>query len=183
MRRAGVGRLLAMVLAGALWGAQAATPGGEAPASVEAVIDLAPGYEKRSSLGIFPPTEVVSAEARRALGIKEVPEEALPPGLFIETRRGPDGAFVTQFGDDLFLTQRTREDSREPWTLRVPHGARGTLRVVAAALGESAVGLGVERPGEFARLEWTDGPWRLVLFDVSGGWGLDRLVELARAVR
>lgn len=170
----------AVVLGLLSWGLLPAAAGSPA-AGVEAVIDLSPPKEGRSSLGIFPPTEPVPEERLRSLGVRRVAPGALPSGLWVETRRAPDGAYITQYGEDLFLTQRSLAARPVPWTLLVPEAAQGKLRVAAFLIrGEPA--LGIERPGEFSRLEWTEGRFRYIFFDVSGAWGIERLAELARGL-
>lgn len=148
------------------------------PAPIEARIELGPLREQRSPLGVFPPTEVIDEERRQALGVRRVSPAALPPGLLVETRLAPDGAYITQIGDVLFLTQRELTARPGAWTLRVPPATQGALRVTAATV-EGWAALGIERPGEFARLEWTDGRHSFVFFDMSGAWGINRLIELA----
>ena len=173
--------ILAVAALSSLFGLQAAPVPGAQAGFVEAVLDFSHQRDRRPSLGIFPPTEVVAPERLSALGVKRVRQGLLPEGLFVETRRAPDGAYVTQYGDDLFLTQRLLAARSSRWTLLVPQGTAGTIRVGAARVGE-ATALGVERAGEFARLEWTDGEWSYVFFDVSGAWGIERLLELARSL-
>lgn len=148
----------------------------------EAVIDLAPSDPWQSPLGLFPPTEWIEPERFRFLGVKQIDRSLLGDEWPIETRRTPDGAYLTQIGEALFLTQRPRFSSPAAWTLRVPPGTAGRLRVVAVAI-DGRIGLGVERAGDFARLAWDDGDWSFVLFDVGCKWGIERLVPLAASVR
>lgn len=148
----------------------------------EAVIDIAPGGEWSSPLGQFPPTERIESDALRALGVKVVDPSLLDGVPMVETRRTPEGAYITQFGDALFLTQRPLETAPGRWTLRVPPDVRGSVRVVAVSIG-GRVGLGVERPGDFARLSWSDEQWSYVFFDVGRRWGIERLVTLAESLR
>lgn len=148
----------------------------------EAVIDLTPKDDWRSPLGLFPPTEVIDQAQLSRLGVKMIDPAALDAALPIETRRTPDGSYITQIGEALFLTQRLRTSSTSTWTLRAPPGAEGTLRVVAVPIA-GRTGLGIERPGDFARLAWSDGRWSYVFFDIGNEWGIERLVSLAESLR
>lgn len=148
----------------------------------EAIIDLAPADEWHSPLGLFPPTEMIDPAQFSSLGVKIVDPTLLGDGTTIETRRTPDGAYMTQIGEALFLTQRPRSSASPSWTLRVPPGTKGSLRVVAISIA-GHIGLGVERPGDFTRLAWSDGRWSYVFFDIGHEWGIERLVALAESLR
>src|SRR5690606_12416347 len=189
-------RLVALLVGLVLLGVVASIAGGcsKAPADngvassrssrpvQEAVIDLSSAGHEQSHLGPFPPTEVVSPERFRSMGVKAIDRSLVGDGVFVETRRTPDGSFITQIGDALFLSQRASESSPSVWTLRVPPDREGQIRVVAVSIN-GRPGLGIERDGDFARLAWDDGDWRFVLFDVGDRWGVDRLVQLAESLR
>lgn len=180
MRRAAGWLLLVAALGAALVLLRHSDP--RAQPVLEATIEF--GYPRergQSLLGIFPPTHVVDPANWAKLGIR-VPRR-LPPELVgapIEVRAGVAGAYLITIGESLFLTQRPVDD-RPHWRLQVPSGQRGAIRALATTVG-GQVALGLESPGHFARLTWSDGRWNYVLF-TPGVYDLETLRWVGASLR
>lgn len=147
-------------------------------------ITLQLGTDRRlppSMWGIFPPSHVVAPKNWAELGIR-VPQY-LPPHLdrsAIEVRSGPRGAYLVTVGDEFFLTHRPVDDKSD-WTLFVPHDWTGPLHIVSRMI-DTRVALGIESPGEFARITWSDGRWNYVLFSPVGH-SLETLFTIGDSLR
>ncbi len=190
-------RLVALLVGLVLLGVVASIAGGcsKAPADngvassrssrpvQEAVIDLSPAGHEQSHLGPFPPTEVVSPERFRSMGVKAIDRSLVGDGVFVETRRTPDGSFITQIGDALFSF--SEGERKLPGRLDPARAAR--CRGTDPGRG----GFDQRAPGTRNRTRWgtspgspgMNGDWRFVLFDVGDRWGVDRLVQLAESLR
>lgn len=149
-------------------------------AQVRGIIDLSPTPPEQSPFGTFPPTEIVDHAQARRQGVKLPTVEI--DGWAIEIRKTPDGVFVTQLGERIFLTQMPIQADGSPWRLRVPQGARGEIHVASATV-HSMPALGVSRPGEFTRLSWHDENFHYILVDFGGRWDLDEAIKIARSLK
>lgn len=134
-----------------------------------------------SMWGVFPPSHVVAKNNWSELGIR-VPQR-LPDYLQdepIEVRSGPRGTFLVTIGDDIFLTHRPIDDKSD-WTLYVPKDATGSIHIVSGMI-DTRVALGIESPGQFSRITWSDGRWHYVLFSPVGH-SLETLFAIAASLR
>lgn len=125
------------------------------------------GRRQPSMLGVFPPSHVVDQKNWSELGIR-VPKW-LPQYLQeapIEVRSGPRGSYLVSIGQELYLTHRPVTEASE-WTLYIPKESQGPLHI-ASTLIDTRAALGIERPGEFARVTWQDGRWHYTLFSPVG---------------
>lgn len=147
-------------------------------------ITLQLGNDQRrppSMWGLFPPSHTVAQKNWSELGIR-VPQY-VPPHLqdaMIEVRSGPRGAYLVAIGDEIFLTHRPIDD-KTPWTLYVPEDTKGPIHIVSTLIDTRAA-LGIERPGEFARVTWSDGRWHYVLFSPVGHT-LETLFSVGQSLR
>lgn len=139
------------------------------------------GRRPPSMWGVFPPSHVVDPSNWSELGIR-VPEY-LPMHLEhanIEVRTGLQGSYMVSIGDEIFLTHRPVDDKSD-WTLLVPKEYEGPIHLVSTAI-DTQVALGLEIPGDFARIAWSDGRWHYVLFSPVGH-SLETLFAVGSSLR
>ncbi len=127
----------------------------------------AEGRRPPSMWGVFPPSHVVDPRNWSELGIR-VPTY-LPAHLKasdIEVRTGLKGSYLVSIGDEIYLTLRP-VDTKADWRLLVPKEYEGPIHLVSTAI-DTQVAIGLEIPGDFARVAWSDGRWHYVLFSPIG---------------